>query len=82
MSRCSRDTSVFLLCSCPFHWFAASKYHKNHVFADNKVLIVVLTPDDVVKYMNLLKAFGTITPAPDANPTKTRHATIAFDKKK
>ena len=57
---------------------AATKYDKNHVFADE--VLIIVTPDDVVKYLNL-KAFGTMTPAPDANPTKSRHATIAFDKK-
>ena len=57
---------------------AATKYDKNHVFADE--VLIVVTPDNVVKYLNL-KAFGTMTPAPDANPTESRHATIAFDKK-
>jgi hypothetical protein len=58
---------------------AATQYDKNHVFADE--VLIEVNPDNVVMYLNL-KAFGTMTPAtPDANPTESRHATIAFDKK-
>jgi hypothetical protein len=45
---------------------AATKHDKNHVFADE--VLIEVTPDDVATYLNL-KAFGTMTPAPDANPT-------------
>jgi hypothetical protein len=42
--------------------------------------LAAVTPQDVVRYMNL-KTFGTLIPAPDANPLSRRGATLGFDKK-
>jgi hypothetical protein len=49
-------------------------------FVHSVEVLIAVTPGDVVRYMNL-KAFGTQTPAADANPIARRSATLGFDKK-
>ena len=53
-------------------------YHPGHVHSVEALAAV--TPGDVVRYMCLL-AYGTTTPAPDANPVSRRGSTLGFDKK-
>lgn len=53
-------------------------YHPGHVHSVEALAAV--TPNDVVRYMSLL-AFGTSSPAPDANPVSRRGSTLHFDKK-
>ena len=53
-------------------------YDPGHVHSVEALAAV--TPGDVVRYMCLL-AYGTTTPAPDANPVSRRGSTLGFDKK-
>ena len=55
-----------------------NKYARDYVHSMEALAAV--TPQDVVRYMNL-KTFGTLIPAPDANPLSRRGATLGFDKK-
>jgi hypothetical protein len=54
------------------------KYHKDTVFSPDR--LSAITADDIIKWMNL-KAFGSINPSPDANPTGCHSSTILFWKK-
>jgi hypothetical protein len=54
------------------------KYHKDMVFSQDRLLVI--TAEDISRWLNL-KAFGSIFPGPDANPTGFRSSTILFWKK-
>ena len=55
-----------------------NSYSPDHVHSVEALAAV--SPNDVVRYMCLL-AYGTTTPAPDANPVSRRGSTLHFDKK-
>ena len=54
-------------------------YGKEHTFNDEELLAI--TPDDLVKFFNLL-AYGVDSPDADAKPTACRSSTLYNYKKK
>jgi hypothetical protein len=54
------------------------KYHKDTVFS--QACLAAISADDLLRWMNL-KAFGSINPPANANPTGCRSSTLLFWKK-
>jgi hypothetical protein len=71
--RAYQNTLVSLLSFLDGH-----KYHKDTLFLQDH--LSAITAENILKWMNL-KAFGSINPGPDANPTGCRSSTILFWKK-
>jgi hypothetical protein len=53
-------------------------YRFDHVFAQVELTAVI--PLDVCRFLRL-KAYGAEFPSPDMNPVRSRHSTLAMDKK-